>query len=457
MRDLHGAKQRSATDTSSTERSEASEGSSRVVQALAVVLEASRPDAGSFTVSLDGVNRVDIGRGPDRRATRRGAELRLDLPDRRISKLHARIERAPEGFVLSDEGSSNGTFLGGPGPEERVTKAIVAFEQPLRVGHTVLALLADGAPILDRARLGPAWPFATLSATFARELSRLERVASSPIPLLLLGETGTGKEVLARAVHERSGRPGPFVAINCGAIPPNLVEAQLFGHLKGAFSGAVRDEPGFVRGADDGTLFLDEIGDLPLVAQASLLRVLQEGEVTPVGSFRPVKVDVRVISATHQPLPARVASGAFRADLFARLAGFSFRVPPLRERRLDVGGLIASFCRGSAVRELRLDAALGLVGHDYPMNVRELQQAIAAAAILAEDGVVRLADLPSSLAKSVEPTRESALDGADVALRAELAERLRASGNNVTRVAREMGKARQQVQRWVKRFGLKAR
>ncbi len=475
MGSLRDATQRSRTDTSSTDRSEHSDGTSRAVPALAVVLETGRPGAGCFAVSLDGVRRVDVVRGAERRAERRGADLVLELPDRRISKLHARIERTPEGFAVTDLGSSNGTFLGGSGAGEPVTLATLAtpsaplalhFEQQLRVGNTVLALLRDGAPILDRARLGPPWPFATLSAAFARELSRLERVAASTLPLLLLGETGTGKEVLARAVHDRSGRPGPFVAVNCGALPANLVEAQLFGHLKGAFSGAVRDEPGFVRAAHEGTLFLDEIGDLPPSAQASLLRVLQEGEVTPVGAVRPVKIDARVVSATHQPLPDRVASGSFRADLFARLAGFSFEVPPLRDRRLDVGELIASFCRDGAVRELRVDAALALLAHDYPMNVRELQHAIAAAAILADAGVVRLADLPASLtqpgdaapAQVAAPTAPPApLDDADAALRDEIAERLRASGNNLTQVAREMGKARQQVQRWVKRFGLKAR
>ena len=363
--------------------------------------------------------------------------------------------------MLEDLGSSNGTFLGGPGAGEPVTQAALACDEPLRVGHTVLALLRDGGPILERARLGPPWPFATLSAPFARELGRLERIAASTLPLLLLGETGTGKEVLARAVHERSGRPGPFVAVNCGALPANLVEAHLFGHLRGAFSGAVRDEPGFVRGAHDGTLFLDEIGDLPPLAQASLLRVLQEGEVTPVGAFRPVKVDARVVSATHHPLLERVASGAFRSDLLARLAGFSFQVPPLRQRRLDVGELLASFCRaGGAVRELRLDAALTLLAHEYPMNVRQLQQAITAAALLADDGVVRLADLPASFAEpdaAAPLDAAGALDDADAALRDEIAERLRANGNNLTHVAREMGKARQQVQRWGKRFGLKAR
>jgi len=447
----------SKTDTSPTDRADDDVTASRGCAAIAIVLESARPDAGCLVASLEGVTRVLIGRGVERRVARSGQELVIELPDRRISRFHAAVERDDGGFVLSDLGSSNGTFLGDVAVNERVTRAAVAFEQPFLVGHTVLALLRDGGPIVERARLGPPWPFTTLSARFALELAQLEQIAASSLPVLLLGETGTGKEVLARAVHERSGRSGRFVAVNCGALPANLVEAQLFGHVKGAFSGALRDEIGFVRAADHGTLFLDEIGDLPPSAQASLLRVLQEGEVTPVGAFQPLDVDVRVVSATHHPLPDRVAEGAFRADLLARLSGFSFQVPALRERRLDLGALLASFCGDGAVRELHIDATLALLAHDYPMNVRELQQAIHAAGILAADGALRRAHLPAAISRYHVVAPSAPLTAAEAALRDELAERLLASGNNLTEVARTMGKARQQVQRWVKRFGLKVR
>src|SRR5262249_4252107 len=161
------------------------------------------------------------------------------------------------------------------------------------------------------------------------------------LSILLLGETGTGKEVLARSLHALSQRPGPFIAVNCGAIPENLVEGQLFGHVRGAFSGALKDEPGLVRAAQGGTLLLDEIGDLPASSQAALLRVLQESEVRPVGSTQTVKVDVRIIAATHRPLESLIKGNAFRHDLYARLAGFRFELAPLRKRKVDLGLLIA--------------------------------------------------------------------------------------------------------------------
>jgi transcriptional regulator of acetoin/glycerol metabolism len=450
----------SRTDTSPTERSAEGDAPARRTPAIAVVLETDRLEAGCFVASIERVCRVLLTRGEERGARRNGAELTLELPDRRISRPHAALERDGSTFALRDLGSSNGTFLGGFGDAARVDHEPVAFEQPFRVGHCVLALIGDAAPILERAQVAGAegpWPFATLSAPFARELTRLERVAASTVPLLLLGETGTGKEILARAVHARSGRPGAFVAVNCGALPANLVEAHLFGHLKGAFSGALRDELGFVRAAEHGTLFLDEIGDLAPSTQASLLRVLQEGEVTPVGAFHPVRVDVRIVSATHHALPERVATGAFRADLLGRLDGFTFDVPPLRKRRFDVGELLASFARqSSAARALRPDAALALLAHDYPMNVRGLKQAFHAASVLAKTGTVRLSDLPAAIREppAQSDEHEPETEG-EAALRAELEARLLATGYNLTQVARDMGKARQQVQRWVKRFAIK--
>jgi transcriptional regulator of acetoin/glycerol metabolism len=422
------------------------------VVALALVLQADRPDQGGRLFSLAGMHRLRIGRGEKARL----AGERVDVPDPKASRDHAALELTGAGWRVRDLGSRNGTSVDGAPIEE----AILAPGQLLRVGHSFFTLVQDAAPALERigARAAP-WPFATFNGRFAAALDRLERIAASNLPVLIQGETGTGKEVVARAIHERSGRPGPLIAVNCGALPAELVESHLFGHQRGAFSGAVRDELGYVRGADRGTLFLDELGDLPPAAQTTLLRVLQEGEVAPVGASKPLRVDIRVIAATHRPLEAMVQSGGFREDLYARIAAFSFALPPLRDRRADLGLLIAELARREG-RELRLhsDAVHALHGHGWPRNVRELAQVLASAAILAKDGLIRLGDLPDALreppAPEHHPAAATALSPEDEALRRELCERLEAHDGNISQVAREMGKARQQVQRWMRRFGL---
>jgi transcriptional regulator with PAS, ATPase and Fis domain len=283
----------------------------------------------------------------------------------------------------------------------------------------------------------------------------------------LLGETGTGKEVVARSVHAASGRKGSFVAVNCAALPEALVEAQLFGHAKGAFSGAIRDQLGFVRAAEGGTLFLDEIGDLPPTAQGALLRVLQEGEVVPVGTTRPLAVDARVIAATHQPVEEMVEQGTFRRDLLARLQGFTQKLWPLGDRREDIGLLIARQLprlspEGAAGVRLAADAGRALVLHSWPHNVRELVQVLACALPLAHEGLIELEHLPAALRAAVKssPPRGAApaeLTAAQTALRVELTERLERSGGNVALVAREMNKATMQVYRWMRSLGIDPR
>jgi transcriptional regulator with GAF, ATPase, and Fis domain len=284
--------------------------------------------------------------------------------------------------------------------------------------------------------------------------------------VLVRGETGTGKELVARGVHDASGRRGVFVAVNCGAIPGGLVESNLFGHVKGAFSGAVRDEPGFFRAASGGTLFLDEIGDLPASSQAALLRALQEREVVPVGGTRPVKVDLRVVAATHQPLESLVDRGAFRQDLLARLGGFVMDLPPLRARKMDLGLLVAALvqrlspARADAVR-FTPAAGRALLAHGWPLNTRELEQALSRALVLAGDAEVDVEHLPAAVtairtAPSVsapEPWVDD-LSERDARLRLELLEQLAAHAGNLADVSRAMGKARMQVHRWCKRFGI---
>lgn len=229
---------------------------------------------------------------------------------------------------------------------------------------------------------------------------RAKQVAAADIPVLIQGETGTGKEVLARAIHGYSARgEQPFVTLNCAALPENLVESELFGHVKGAFSGASRDRAGRFVTANGGTLLLDEIGEMPLSAQAKLLRVLQEGTFEAVGSDHTVRVDVRVIAATHVRLTDAIAAGRFREDLYFRLAIFPLGVPPLRERRDDIFAIAESFLdnhrvgNNSRTYELSADAREALSLYDFPGNVRELLNALERALILCPDSTISAKDL----------------------------------------------------------------
>lgn len=231
-------------------------------------------------------------------------------------------------------------------------------------------------------------------------LRRATAVAQSPAPVVLLGETGTGKEVLARALHLSSPRAAkPFVPVNCGAIPGELLETELFGHVRGAFSGAVADKTGLFEAASGGTILLDEVADLPLSLQVKLLRVLQDGEIRRVGAVRSTAMDVRVIAATHKNLEALVEAGAFRADLYYRLKVFSLRLPPLRERQDDILPLAHHFLalEREPARVLAGAAADLLRGYRWPGNIRELSNAMRYASALAEGDVVEPCHLPEEI------------------------------------------------------------
>ena len=229
-----------------------------------------------------------------------------------------------------------------------------------------------------------------------------QRAAKSSIPVLITGESGVGKEVIARALHGASDRAGkPFVAVNCGALPANLVESILFGHEKGAFTGAHEKHAGKFVEANGGTLFLDEIGELPLDMQVKLLRALQEGEVDPVGGKRPVKVDVRIVSATNRDPAQQVKEGAFREDLFYRLNVFPIEAPALRERREDIPALVEHFIARFNVEEGKRVAGCSpetlalLQGHDWPGNVRQLENAVYRALVLADSPLLQPHDFPA--------------------------------------------------------------
>jgi transcriptional regulator with AAA-type ATPase domain len=442
-------------------------GEIRPAPCLFLVLEGHRPLAAPARISLATVDEVAFGRAAARAIERSGGpsgrRLAVRIDDPWMSSNHARLTRVLRRWVLEDAGSKNGTLVNGNG----AAGSPVELEDGdlIELGHTLL-LFREAVPcgpgdpaVLDAAELRvEAPPLATLLPPLAQVFGRVPPIARSVVPVLLEGETGTGKEVLARAVHALSGRPGDLVAINCGALPAALVEGELFGHKKGAFSGATADTPGLVRSADRGTLFLDEIGDLPAPAQAALLRVLQEREVLPIGGTRPVPVDLRVIAATHRSLPKMVEAGSFRADLYARLAGHRLELPPLRARREDLGLLIRALLgrlppeRGGRVK-IHPRAGRALLLYDFPGNVRELERALEAALALAEDGRVLPEHLPEALQRSLEaPAVEQASE--DAARKEQLVALLREHAGNVTAVARAMGKARMQVQRWMKRYAI---
>ena len=282
-------------------------------------------------------------------------------------------------------------------------------------------------------------------------LAAIEQVAAAPSTVLITGETGVGKELVARAVHARSPRAGAlFVAVNCAAIPSELLEAELFGVTRGAYTGALADRPGKLELADGGTLFLDEIGDMPLALQPKLLRVLQEGTVERLGSNATRQVDVRVVAATHRDLSALVAAGAFRADLYYRLAVVPLHVPPLRERPEDIAPLarhlVERFGRRIA-RTPRLGPGLirQLEAYPWPGNVRELGNVLERAVLLTPGDVVERADLPEPLlAAGAEPAPGAVADGDDVptlrdavedAERRAIRAALRRTGGNKTRAA----------------------
>jgi transcriptional regulator with GAF, ATPase, and Fis domain len=306
------------------------------------------------------------------------------------------------------------------------------------------------------------------SASIARVIHEMERVAPTMSTVLLRGETGTGKELFARAIHEKSARKtGPLVEVNCAAISPSLIESELFGHERGAFTGAVQRRLGRFELAQGGTLFLDEIGELSLEAQAKLLRALQEHEIDRVGGTRSIQLDVRIVAATNRDLEALVRENRFRADLFYRLAVFPIVVPPLRERREDIPDLVAVLLRSltarrvSHVEAVDEDALAYLQAYDWPGNVRELQNVLERAAVLARGTTIGIADLPelqsratAALEPSHEPNAATLKERVDAHERSLVAEALARANGNQSEAARQLGTSRATLQYKIKIYKL---
>jgi len=429
---------------------------------LFVVLECDRPLALSSRHSIDDADTVLVGRGSARRAERdQERQVTVRVPDARMSSRHALMYRRDGAWWLEDAGSRNGTLVDGVGVDRHRLRDGDVFE----CGHTLLMyredvrVRVDEEPDFDAAKqLPPAPGLLTLSPAFARDLAALQRLARSDVSILLLGDSGTGKEITARAIAKLSKRAGKLVAVNCGAIPETLIEAELFGCKKGAFSGATEDRIGLVRSADGGTLFLDEIANLPPSSQAALLRVLQEREVRPVGSPSSTPVDIRVVAATNEDVERLVSRGEFRRDLYARLAGFTMTLPPLRKRREDLGVLIGTLlaARGpERVRDVTFEpaAARALLDYPWPLNVRELENTLETALALAAGAPIACDHLPPTILEPA-PAGDGDLSPEQDQHRRELVASLRRHRGNLSAVARDAGKARQQIHRWMKRYGI---
>lgn len=396
--------------------------------------------------SLDGVDTIEIGRGSELAATWRGRALHLELDDAYLSREHLRLARQGGTWTAIDAGSRNGITVNGV-----LQRQVVLHESDLiEAGRSFFFLrpgeLAGPRQLVLPARQAPG-ALATLDPYLARAIAELERLAPSRTPVLIGGATGTGKERIAQTVHRASGRRGDYVPVNCGALPAGLVESELFGHKKGAFSGAVADSAGLIAASSGGTLFLDELGDLPLPAQATMLRVLEQGEVRAVGATAATRVDLRVVAATHRDLEAMVEARTFREDLLARLAGFRLELPPLCERRCDLGAILGETFGGLT---FSAGAARALFAYAWPRNVRELTRAVERAAALSGGGELRTSHLPEEVATAKLATAPATAD----ARREELVALLQKHQGNVSRVAAELGRLRQQVQRWLKRYAI---
>ena len=362
----------------------------------------------------------------------------LVLTDETVSRHHAEIVLGDAGLTLRDLGSTNGSFVGGI----QVKEALVPASTPVELGKVTLEL-SDGeqtlvAAVKDVQGLGG---LVGASPAMQQLYALLEAAAPAAVSVLIHGESGTGKERIAQVLHERSGRKGPLVVFDAAATDVELIRSELFGHEKGAFTGANGPRAGAFREADGGTLLIDEIGELPLDLQPRLLRVLESRQVQPLGSDKRYRVDVRVLAATHRDLPAMVAEGAFRADLYHRLAVVPVEVPPLRERPGDVRFLVARLCDelGLAL-DLTPEALAALEAHAWPGNVRELRNVLERTSVLVRGRPVEAVDLRLDAGGTSPPGEDHGAGGTLRELeRDAIAAALERNDGNKAATARELG------------------
>lgn len=412
------------------------------------------------TVELPSSGKVIIGRD---------AEADMQLPHPEVSRRHARVLVGPIQRI-EDLGSANGTRLRGELLKAN-EPALLEKGDPLVIGPYLVVLkeeAIDPRPRPARARAEQRG-FVFASSAMKPVLERIDKVARGQISVLLLGETGTGKEVLAERIHNLSNRTGRLVRVNCAAISPQLLESELFGHEKGAFTGAEASKAGLLEAAHGGTLFLDEVGELPEAVQAKFLRVIEQREVVRVGSTEPRAVDVRIVSATNRDLAEEARVGRFRGDLFFRLSGINVHIPPLRDRREDIQPLARSFAQrfaeqsGLAAPTFSEDAVRWLETHRWPGNVRELRNRIERAILLQSDGEIfpeHLADdhapsrAPSLVARAPTPAIAGSTDEAWQRRRQEIIDAMTKAGGNQKVAAEILGVDRKTIGRYLDKYDI---
>jgi len=350
------------------------------------------------------------------------------------------------------------------GAADYVTKPFRIDDLRSKLNRLVRSLEMDNENRVLREQLRTRRDFGGLIG-FSQKMQRvyklIEKVSKHNYPVLVLGESGTGKELVARSIHYMGSRQNkPFVPVDCSALTPTLIESELFGYVKGAFTGAVQNKQGLLEAADSGSIFLDEIGDLPIDLQAKLLRALQEREIKPVGSTERVTISARVIAATNRDLEGAVRSGSFRQDLFFRLNVVQIKLPPLRERNTDIPLLVNAFLEkftqtGTRINTISSDAMARLIAYDWPGNVRELENAIERAVALSSGPILQIADLPSSLqfgSSDRFPEKDEMMPLEELERRAIL-RALRESGGDKLAAARMLGIGKTTLYRKLKEYG----
>jgi len=444
-----------------------------------------------LSVSISNGMKVEVRLGLREVRIGRGREADLQLPDPSVSRLHARVFRVGRQYFLVDMGSRNGTHAEG----KPVTQLPLADGRTFQVGPYCIhffqaggtsgsgeeptAVFTSGSARPPARTQRPAPPRATDAGTpeespfglvggsphIRKLIDTIRRVAPSDVPVLIEGETGCGKELVARGIHDASDRrERPFVVVNCGAISPELVESELFGHEKGAFTGATAQRKGAFELAHSGTIFLDEIGELPFALQPKLLRSLEQKEIQRVGGNETIAAEVRIMAATHRNLREEIVRKAFREDLYFRIGGITIPVPPLRDRREDVAAIARHFLgvmERRANRPLPLlspDALEALISHDWPGNVRELRNAVQRAVVMGDGAELTAADfsfLRQDAKAPLEPSVPEGLSRWEQSERTNILAELARQNGNKTRTARELGIAKSTLFEKLKKYGIR--